>query len=105
MKMRIKGLLQIVISLCCLWSVLPVRMMAGGKDFVVVIDAGHGGKDPGAVGRKAKEKAINLNVALELGRLIKSNCNDVSVVYTRSTDVFVSPVSYTHLTLPTMAVV
>lgn len=59
------------------------------KDFTLVIDAGHGGKDAGALGKSSKEKNINLAVALELGRLIKQNCPDVKVVYTRSTDVFV----------------
>jgi len=73
-----------------LWLVLPVCSIAAGKDFVVVIDAGHGGKDPGAVGKKAKEKTINLNVALALGNLIKENCSDTRVIYTRSTDVFIS---------------
>ena len=57
--------------------------------FTLVIDAGHGGKDPGARGRKSKEKDINLAVALELGRLVEKNCPDVKVVYTRKTDVFV----------------
>ncbi|MBQ7683059.1 MAG: N-acetylmuramoyl-L-alanine amidase [Bacteroidaceae bacterium] len=57
--------------------------------FTLVIDAGHGGKDPGAAGRKSKEKNINLAVALELGRLVAKNCPDVKVVYTRKTDVFV----------------
>lgn len=57
--------------------------------FTLVIDAGHGGKDPGAAGRKYKEKNINLAVALELGRLVEKNCPDVKVVYTRKTDVFV----------------
>lgn len=60
-----------------------------GKDFVVVIDAGHGGHDPGAIGKISKEKNINLNVALKLGNLIKQNCNDVKVVYTRNKDVFI----------------
>ena len=59
-----------------------------GKDFVVVIDAGHGGHDPGAIGKISKEKNINLNVALKLGNLIK-NCDDVKVIYTRSRDVFI----------------
>ncbi len=59
------------------------------KDFVVVIDAGHGGHDPGASGKISKEKNINLNVALKLGNLIKSNCDDVKVVYTRTKDVFI----------------
>ena len=60
-----------------------------GKDFVVVIDAGHGGHDPGAIGKISKEKNINLNVALKLGNLIKKNCDDVKVIYTRSRDVFI----------------
>ena len=60
-----------------------------GKDFVVVIDAGHGGHDPGAIGKISKEKNINLNVALKVGNLIKRNCDDVKVIYTRSKDVFI----------------
>ena len=59
------------------------------KDFVVVIDAGHGGHDPGSLGSKAKEKNINLGVALKLGRLIENNMQGVKVVYTRSKDVFI----------------
>lgn len=50
---------------------------AEAKDFVVVIDPGHGGHDPGAVGKISKEKNINLNVALKLGKQIKKNCPDV----------------------------
>lgn len=60
-----------------------------GKKFVLVIDAGHGGHDPGAIGKTAKEKNINLNVALKLGKLIQDNCNDVKIIYTRRTDVFI----------------
>lgn len=59
------------------------------KDFVVVIDAGHGGHDPGAIGKISKEKNINLNVALKLGKQIQKNCSDVKVVYTRTRDVFI----------------
>lgn len=59
------------------------------KDFVVVIDAGHGGHDPGAIGKMSKEKNINLNVALKLGKQIQKNCRDVKVVYTRTRDVFI----------------
>jgi N-acetylmuramoyl-L-alanine amidase len=59
------------------------------KDFVLVIDPGHGGRDSGAIGKISKEKNINLNVALKLGNLIKKNCEDVRVVYTRSTDIFI----------------
>lgn len=59
------------------------------QDFTVVIDAGHGGHDPGAVGKISKEKDINLNVALRLGKLIEKNCRDTKVIYTRRKDVFV----------------
>ena len=62
---------------------------AKAKDFVVVIDAGHGGHDPGAVGRISKEKDINLKVTQKLGRQIRQNCPDVKVVYTRNRDIFI----------------
>lgn len=56
----------------------------------VVIDPGHGGKDPGAIGiHKVKEKDVVLAVSLKLGELIKKNYPDVKVVYTRSTDDFI----------------
>lgn len=69
--------------------VVPVVLQAAVKDFVVVIDAGHGGKDPGARGKIINEKAINLSIALKLGKLITSKHSDVRIVYTRSTDKFV----------------
>ncbi len=59
------------------------------KDFVVVIDPGHGGHDPGCSGKNSKEKNINLNVALKLGKQIKKNCPDVKVIYTRDRDIFI----------------
>ncbi len=55
----------------------------------VVIDAGHGGHDTGALGKDAREKDITLAVALKLGKLIETNCPDVTVIYTRKTDVFI----------------
>ena len=58
-------------------------------DWVVVIDAGHGGKDPGTVGLKAKEKDINLAVALRTGQYIKNNLKDVKVIYSRDDDTFI----------------
>lgn len=55
----------------------------------IVIDAGHGGKDPGCNGDIQKEKDVALGIALKLGELIEKNLPDVKVVYTRKTDVFV----------------
>ena len=59
------------------------------SSFTLVIDAGHGGKDPGAIGRKAKEKNINLNVALALGKMINNAFPEINVVYTRKTDKYI----------------
>lgn len=59
------------------------------KKFKLVIDAGHGGEDPGCRGKKSQEKTVTLNVALKLGKLISDNFDDVQVIYTRKTDVFV----------------
>ncbi len=61
----------------------------GYKVKTVVIDAGHGGHDPGTVGRTAKEKNVVLKLALELGKRIKEEYPEVKVLYTRSTDKFV----------------
>ncbi len=55
----------------------------------IVIDAGHGGKDPGCHGNKHKEKDVALAVALKFGKYIEENIKDVKVIYTRTTDVFV----------------
>lgn len=68
---------------------VPVSFAASPSKFTVVIDAGHGGKDPGTLGSMVKEKDIVLAVALKFGRLIKQNHTDVRVIYTRSTDVFI----------------
>ena len=68
---------------------LTLILSLSAQAYTLVIDAGHGGKDPGAIGRKSKEKNINLAVALAFGKLVEQNCPDVKVVYTRKTDVFV----------------
>lgn len=71
----------------CLWNVVA---WSADKRFTLVIDAGHGGHDTGAIGAISKEKDINLNVALAFGKYVESGCPDVRVIYTRKTDVFVS---------------
>lgn len=53
----------------------------------VVIDAGHGGRDPGAIGSYSKEKDLTLSVALQVGKYIEELLPDVEVIYTRKTDV------------------
>lgn len=70
---------------------MPLCVVAqkGEKIQTVVIDAGHGGGDAGALGRKTTEKKLNLAVALKLGAYIEENLPDVKVIYTRKTDKFV----------------
>ncbi|MDR1680956.1 MAG: N-acetylmuramoyl-L-alanine amidase [Prevotellaceae bacterium] len=55
----------------------------------IVIDAGHGGKDPGVVGKRLKEKNVVLAIALQLGKLLKEQHPEVEIVYTRDKDVFI----------------
>lgn len=59
------------------------------QTFTVVLDPGHGGKDPGALGAISKEKDIVLSVAKKLGKKINENHSDVKVEYTRTTDKFI----------------
>ena len=58
------------------------------SNFTVVIDPGHGGKDPGAVSNGYYEKIIALSTSLKLGRILEEN--NIDVVYTRNNDVFVN---------------
>lgn len=81
MKRILSFFLFLFIVCCAVYSI--------DSKFVVVIDAGHGGKDTGATRGIYKEKSINLSVALALGQLIEKNYKDVKVVYTRKTDVFI----------------
>lgn len=59
------------------------------KGWVIVIDAGHGGKDPGALGSMSREKDIVLAIALRTGRYIEQNISNAQVIYTRKNDTFV----------------
>lgn len=64
-------------------------MIGKKKNFRIVIDAGHGGHDPGAVGKNASEKDLVLKMALKVGEMIQKNYPDVEVLQTRTTDVFI----------------
>ena len=81
MKLKIS-----ILSIFCIFFAITIS----AKQFTVVLDAGHGGKDPGAVGKKGQEKNINLNVALAVGKMINEKHPDVKVVYTRQTDKYVT---------------
>lgn len=69
---------------------LPSQTEYGSRRVnTVVIDPGHGGRDPGALGKFSKEKEITLSIALKLGKLINQRFPEVKVVYTRNDDRFV----------------
>ena len=83
------NILGLLLATAFLIAALPMKAIDEQGRFVLVIDPGHGGKDPGAINGKSQEKTINLNVALKMGKLIEDNCKNVKVIYTRKTDVFV----------------
>lgn len=87
------GLQKNVLRLFLLVGLLSFFQVAAsaqsGKIKTVVIDAGHGGHDPGCHGASNNEKEVCLSMALKLGNLIKERYPDVKVIYTRTTDVFV----------------
>jgi N-acetylmuramoyl-L-alanine amidase len=82
--------IYIVILFFLSFSVLSVSSFANGskseKGWVIVIDAGHGGKDPGALGSISREKDINLAIALKTGEYILKNIRNATVIYTRKDD-------------------
>lgn len=80
-----KKISLILVVLC----MLALSSLAANSRFTLVIDAGHGGHDAGALGAISKEKNINLAVALRFGKYVEQNMPDVRVVYTRKTDVFI----------------
>jgi N-acetylmuramoyl-L-alanine amidase len=85
--LRIMAFLLFFFGILFLSTAFKFKKPKGVK--IVVIDAGHGGKDPGCNGEKHNEKDVTLAVALKLGKLIEENLKDVKVIYTRKTDVFV----------------
>ena len=88
-KIKMRTTLLPVFVFIYLFLFVNQALFAQKKEFVVVLDAGHGGKDPGKVGHNSiKEKGIALNIVLQVGKLLE-NDKDIKVVYTRKTDVFV----------------
>jgi N-acetylmuramoyl-L-alanine amidase len=87
----------IVLSSCLL--LFPYSLQAGNLYSInkVVIDPGHGGKDPGCLGAFTNEKTIALGIAFKLGKYIKDNFNDIEVIYTRKGDDFVESHKRTSL--------
>ncbi len=85
-------LLPAFILLSCMLSVVPApaRKRQSVQPFTLVIDAGHGGRDLGASGRKSHEKDLTLKIAKRTSRLIRRNCKNVTVIMTRTEDEFVS---------------
>lgn len=78
--------ISLILAVLCMLALSP---LAANSRFTLVIDAGHGGHDAGALGAISKEKNINLAVALRFGKYVEQNMPDVRVVYTRKTDVFI----------------
>ena len=84
--MRIERIVLFLITVFC----FAAFATAANKNFTLVIDAGHGGNDAGAIGGAGvKEKNLTLKFALAFGKLVEQNCPDVKVIYTRKTDKFV----------------
>ncbi len=88
-NIRIRAIITIIV-------LLPINSLLAQEDEsfysaiqTVVIDAGHGGKDPGCHGASAKEKHVCLAMAIQLGDLIAKKYPEIKVIYTRKTDVFV----------------
>lgn len=82
-------MLKKILPIFVAFMLFATAALAAGKNFTLVIDAGHGGHDAGARGAISLEKNINLSVALAFGRYVERYCPDVRVIYTRKTDVFV----------------
>lgn len=88
MKRFLYALLCLI--LLCAATVSTQAQKAKNRPFTLVIDAGHGGKDPGAIGRRGtKEKHINLSVAKLFGKAVANKYPEIKIIYTRSKDVFI----------------
>lgn len=84
------SLSRIIRTLIFIMLFPAVALTADGKEFTVMIDPGHGGKDAGALGRRTNEKTVNLAVAKKVRKLIDENMKDAKVEMTRDGDYFVT---------------
>ena len=78
----------IFLFFCAMSFLMNSSSIFAQKKYVIVIDAGHGGKDPGNLGNGYKEKNIALKVALVVGKKLSAE-KDIKVIYTRKKDVFI----------------
>lgn len=92
-----KHLFSILILLSLFCGVGYAQKREPAKVKTVVIDPGHGGNKPGAIGKCAKEKDVVLSVAKKFGKLINDNYPDVKVIYTRSSDVDIALSERAHI--------
>lgn len=102
MYLNFQNKTAMLVGLCLLFTLLTTSLESTNQDLyhyrsaappyvlsTVVIDAGHGGKDPGCLGNHVMEKDIALKIALSLGNKIKNAFPSIKVIYTRETDVFI----------------
>src|SRR6201993_236162 len=87
--MRVYAKLSTILLAVFLLSAAHIPKIKPKGVKTIVIDPGHGGKDPGCNGNISNEKDIALAIALKLGDLLEKNLKDVKVIYTRKTDIFV----------------
>lgn len=88
-KLAIYGIIAALLGSCVSAGAQDNALSGGRKLTTLIIDPGHGGKDPGAIGSKFREKNVVLSVALKLGKMLNDSLPELKVVYTRDKDVFV----------------
>ena len=81
-------ILFFLMFLMLIFTISSNYTIAQNDTFIVVLDAGHGAEDPGALGKNAKEKDIALAITLKVGKYIEENLKNVKVIYTRTKDVY-----------------